>query len=204
VEYYILNKPSGCITARRDPRHKTVMDYLPEEKRDLLFPVGRLDRDTEGLLIITDDGLLAQSLLHPKAHVSKTYFFYALGTLTEDAVREIEGGIRLYPTRDVVSAPAKITVLGTSTLSSVFDKLSEEDKKRARKRPDTPVICGTVTVTEGKKHEVKRMLMYAGCRIVYLKRISMGGLNLDKDLPTGAYRPLTDEEIHLLKENKKA
>ena len=87
MEYYLLNKPSGCITARRDPRHKTVMDLFPEEKRDLLFPVGRLDRDTEGLLLVTDDGVLCARLLSPENGIEKTYFFYALGTLTEDKIR---------------------------------------------------------------------------------------------------------------------
>lgn len=198
AEYYILNKPQGLITARRDPRHGTVMDLFPEEKRDVLFPVGRLDKDTEGLLIVTDDGALNASLLSPSSHVKKTYLFYALGALSEEVREEIEDGIKLYPTRDVHSLPAEVSVEGSVPISLIKDKLSPNDKKRANRRPDTPLIYGTVTVTEGKKHQVKRMLMYGGCRIVYLKRLSMGNLTLDGTLLPGEYRRLTDEELTLL------
>ena len=198
MEYYMLNKPSGCITARRDPRHKTVMDLFPEEKRDQLFPVGRLDRDTEGLLIVTDDGALCAHLLSPENKVPKTYFFYALGTLTEEKHREIEQGIKLYPTRDERSAPATLTLADPTTLGAIKHLLSPQDLKRANRRPNTPVISGTVTVTEGKKHEVKRLLLYADCRIVYLKRLSMGVLSLDPQLPRGSYRPLNADELSSL------
>lgn len=194
----MLNKPSGCITARRDPRHKTVMDLFPEEKRDQLFPVGRLDRDTEGLLLVTDDGALCAHLLSPENKVPKTYFFYALGTLTEDKIREIEQGIKLYPTRDERSAPATLTLADPTTLGAIKHLLSLQDLKRANRRPNTPVISGTVTVTEGKKHEVKRLLLYADCRIVYLKRLSMGTLTLDESLPRGCYRPLNADELSSL------
>ena len=199
MEYYMLNKPSGCITARRDPRHKTVMDLFPEEKRDQLFPVGRLDRDTEGLLLVTDDGALCAHLLSPENKVPKTYFFYALGTLTEERHREIEQGIKLYPTRDERSAPATLTLADPTTLGAIKHLLSPQDLKRANRRPDTPVISGTVTVTEGKKHEVKRLLLFGDCRIIYLKRISMSTLTLDESLPRGAYRPLTDSELKEIK-----
>ena len=198
-EYYILNKPRGCITARRDPRHKTVMDYLPEEKRDVLFPVGRLDEDTEGLLVLTDDGALCASLLNPESHLPKTYFFYALGDLSDEVKEKIEEGIKLYPTRDVISRPAKIELLGSREIREIRHLLSGKDIKLANRRPETPVIFGQVTVTEGKKHQVRRMLMYAGCRIVYLKRISMGALSLDDSLFPGEYRPLTAKELAKLR-----
>ena len=90
MEYYMFNKPSGCITARRDERHKTVMDYFPEEKRDLIFPVGRLDKDTEGFLLVTNDGQLFHELMMPERKVSKTYFFWAKGTITEDKISELD------------------------------------------------------------------------------------------------------------------
>ena len=199
MEYYMLHKPSGCITARRDPRHKTVMDIFPEEKRDILFPVGRLDRDTEGLLIVTDDGALCARLLTPENAVPKTYLFYALGTLTDEKRREIEKGIKLYPTREERSAPAAVTLGEPTTLGAIKLLLSPADLKRANRRPDTPVISGTVTVTEGKKHEVKRLLLYADCRIIYLKRISMGTLTLDPALPRGEYRPLSATELKQIK-----
>ena len=158
-EYYVLNKPRGCITARRDPRHKTVMDYLPEEKRDLLFPVGRLDEDTEGLLILTDDGALCASLLNPDNHAPKTYFFYALGDHSDDVKEKIKEGIKLYPTREIISKPAEIELLGTTRIKEISHLLSGKDIKIANRRPETPVIFGNVTGTEGKKHQVKRMRM---------------------------------------------
>ena len=198
-EYYIFNKPRGCITARRDPRHKTVMDYLPEEKRDVLFPVGRLDEDTEGLLILTDDGALCASLLHPDNHAPKSYFFYALGELSEELREKIEEGIKLYPTRDVISKPATVEIKGKRTIAEIKHLLTGKDIKIANRRPETQVIFGNVTVTEGKKHQVRRMLMYAGCRIVYLKRVSMGALTLDDSLAPGSYRPLTPSELSFLK-----
>ena len=195
AEYYMFNKPSGCITARNDPRHKTVMDYFPSEKRDILFPVGRLDKDTEGLLLVTDDGALCASLLNPECNTPKTYFFYALGTLAEEVRKEIEEGIKLYPTKDVMSKPATVEIFGSTDLGSIKEHLSPADLKKANRKPETPVFFGKVTVTEGKKHQVKRMLMFGGCRIVYLKRLSMATLTLDESLPTGSYRPLTEDEI---------
>lgn len=197
-EYYMLNKPSGCITARRDPRHKTVMDYFPEKKRDTLFPVGRLDKDTEGLLLVTDDGALAQRLLHPTHHVNKTYFFYAVGELSDDSRRALEQGIKLYPTKDIVTSQAEICVDGTTTLGDIRAYLTPFDLKKANRRPNTPVFSGRVTISEGKKHQVKRMLLFAGCRIIYLRRISMGALSLDPALEVGEYRPLTDTELSML------
>ena len=199
MEYYMLNKPAGYITARRDPRHKTVMDLFPQEKRDLLFPVGRLDRDTEGLLLVTDDGRLCARLLSPENGIEKTYFFYALGTLADDKIHEIEKGIKLYPTRDDRSAPATVKLGAPTTLGAIKHLLAPQDVKRANRRPDTPVISGTVTVTEGKKHEVKRLLLFGDCRIVYLKRLSMGTITLDDALASGTYRPLTDSELNEIK-----
>ncbi len=199
AEYYMFNKPGGCITARSDPRHPTVMDYLPEEKRNLLFPVGRLDKDTEGLLIITDDGELCASLLNPEYKTPKTYFFYALGTLDEATKDKIEEGIKLYPTKDIVSMPSRLEILGSTALGDIKELLSPLDLKKANRRPETPVFYGKVTVTEGKKHQVKRMLLFGGCRIVYLKRLSMGGITLDESLEKGNFRPLSPEEIAILK-----
>lgn len=197
--YYMLNKPRAHLTACRDERCKTVMDLFPIEEREGLFPIGRLDKDTEGLLLVTDDGALFAHLMNPESKVEKVYFFYALGNIEKDVISEIEGGIKLYPTRDVMSAPGKIEVLGECTLSDIRDKLSADDLKRANRRPNTPVIYGTVTIFEGKKHQVKRMILYGGARVVYLKRISIGSLSLDGRLKTGEYRSLTEEEISILK-----
>ena len=199
AQYYMLHKPRGCVTARRDERHKTVMDYFPEDKRDILFPVGRLDRDTEGLLLVTDDGGLCYDLLMPEKHVTKTYFFWAQGILTEEKIREIEGGVNIYRNRQEPTAPAKIEVVGHSTMRGIKDLLGEDDSKVSNRRGDLPVTSGIITITEGKKHQVKRMIRYGGCRVVYLKRLAMGTLTLDEALAPGEYRPLTEQEVYSLK-----
>jgi len=196
----MLNKPRGVITARRDARHKTVMDLFDEEKRNVLFPVGRLDKDTEGLLIVTDDGALPIKLMMPQQHVPKKYFFWAKGSITPEQITEIEGGVSVFVGSDAISAPSSIEVLCTSTLGKIAHLLSDIDKKRMDRRKDTPVFSGYVTVTEGKKHQVKRMLGYAGCRVVYLKRVGIGNLLLDENLSQGDYRPLTEAELLLLTE----
>ena len=197
----MLHKPRGCITARRDPRHKTVMDYFPEEKRDVLFPVGRLDKDTEGLLIVTNDGTLSFDLMNPQRSVPKTYFFWAMGNPDYDRLREVEGGVHIYKSREKSTCPATIEVLSLSTLWEIRSLLDYEDTKISLRRGALPVFCGTITITEGKEHQVKRMLRYAGCRVVYLKRVSIGEITLDETLPLGEYRPLSQDEITKL--NKK-
>ena len=199
LEYYIFNKPRGCITARRDPRHKTVMDYFPDEKREELFPVGRLDRDTEGLLLVTNDGRLCYDLLTPQKLVEKTYFFWALGELNEEEKNKIESGVNIYKNDSFVTSPAKIKIISASTIKEIEEKLSSEDKKLAKRRPSLSVFSGEITITEGKKHQVKRMIGYAGCRVVYLKRLSVAGLVLDEKLDTGCYRELTEDEISKLR-----
>lgn len=199
----MLHKPRGCITARRDARHKTVMDCFPEEKRDVLFPVGRLDRDTEGLLLVTDDGGLCYDLLMPEKHVDKTYFFWAQGILTEEKIAEIEGGVNIYRNREEPTAPARITVTGQSTLRGIKELLGEDDSRVSNRRGDLPVTSGIITITEGKKHQVKRMIRYGGCKVVYLKRLAMGELRLDEALLPGEYRALTESEVALLKNREK-
>lgn len=200
AEYYMFNKPRGCVTARRDERHKTVMDYFPEEKRDIIFPVGRLDKDTEGFLLVTDDGNLCFDLMKPEHEVPKTYFFWAQGTLSEEKIAELENGVSIYKNRDFETAPAKITLSKSATLADIKDLLVGDDIKVSNRRGMLPVISGYITITEGKKHQVKRMLRYAKCRIVYLKRVRIGGVELDPSLPCGKYRPLTQSEIELLRE----
>ena len=194
----MFHKPGGCITARRDARHKTVMDYFPEEMRDVLFPVGRLDKDTEGLLLVTDDGVFNYNLLTPEREVPKTYFFWVLGTFAEEEIGNIEQGVKIYKNRDFETSPAKITVEGISTLGEIREFLSGEDLKLSQRKPALPVTSGYITITEGKKHQVKRMLRSVGCRVVYLKRTKIGSLSLDEHLPKGQYRALSCEEIALL------
>lgn len=197
-EYYMFHKPRGCITARRDARHKTVMDYFPEEKRDVLFPVGRLDKDTEGFLIITNDGRLSFDIMNPEREVPKTYFFWALGEPCEEKLREIEKGVRVYSNREESTSPAKVTVLEKACLKDIVGYLDYEDTKTSLRRGAMPVFSGTITITEGKKHQVKRMLRFAGNRVLYLKRLEISRLELDPRLLPGEYRPITEQELSLL------
>lgn len=200
-EYYMFHKPRGCITARCDARQKTVMDYFPNDKTEVLFPVGRLDKDTEGFLIITDDGMLCFDLMNPENKVPKTYFFWAQGVLTEDKIRELESGVNIYKSGDAETAPARITLESTGILRDIKALLVGNDIKLSNRRGELPVVSGYMTITEGKKHQVKRMLGYAGCRVVYLKRISIGEVLLDENLRPGEYRALKSCELDKFNKN---
>ena len=198
LEYYMFHKPRGCISARRDERHKTVMDYFPEDKRDTLFHVGRLDKDTEGFLIITNDGKLCYDLMKPEKEVPKTYFFWVQGILSEKSIKELEGGVSIFSNSEAETAPAKITVEDTATLRDIKYLLCGSDTRVSNRRGHLPVTSGYITITEGKKHQVKRMLRYAGCRVIYLKRLKIGNVELDPTLDVGEYRPITEHELKIL------
>lgn len=176
MEYYLLNKPQGVISATEDRRLKTVLDLIEEKQRKDLFPVGRLDIDTEGLLLITNDGDLAHQLLSPKKHVDKVYYARIQGKLPMDACQQFQDGILLLD--------------GTPVQPAVLEVL-REGKEEAEIR---------LTIREGKFHQVKRMFEAVDCQVSYLKRLSMGTLKLDATLEPGEYRPLTQEEIKQLKE----
>lgn len=168
-EYYMLNKPAGIITASRDKKEKTVVDLIKSKKRRDLSPVGRLDRDTEGLLLITNDGKLAHELLAPGKHVDKVYVAHISGELPEDAAEQFKAGIDIGDEKP--TKPAELRVLNT----------------------DSGIV--EVVLTEGRYHEIKRMFEALGCHVEYLKRISMGRLVLDETLGLGEYRELTEEEL---------
>ena len=158
--YYMLHKPAGVISASEDPRETTVVDLITEQKRKDLFPVGRLDRDTEGLLIITNDGEMSHRLLSPRHHVDKIYYARVTGEVTPDDIQAFESGIVLPDGLECL--PAVLRVLGQSE------------------------YCDTeVTIREGKFHQIKRMFLALGHEVVYLKRLSMGPLTLDPDLAPG-------------------
>ena len=195
MRYYMFNKPRGCVTARRDERHRTVMDYFPECDRDVLFPVGRLDRDTVGFLLVTDDGMLCTRLMRPEGHVEKTYFFVAKGEITDANVSTLEDGIDISVRKMAKTQPASLEIIERTTLGRVVDYLDDANRKIALSRPDLPAFIGKLTITEGKKHQVKRMVRYTGAKVVYLKRVSIGTLPLDPELPLGEYREMTNEEI---------
>jgi 16S rRNA pseudouridine516 synthase len=175
--YLMMNKPPGVISATTDKKHTTVIDLLPESwSHRNLFPVGRLDKDTEGLLILTDDGVLAHKLLSPKNHVPKTYYAIIDGEVTSRDVELFEYGIQLED--DFTTLPAKLSILESGKESKV-----------------------NVTIYEGKFHQVKRMFEAVGKKVIYLKRISMGDLKLDESLAVGEVRELKDEEVILLKKS---
>ena len=173
-EYYLFYKPAGSVTATEDQLHKTVMDYLTDTVRSDLFPVGRLDIDTEGLLLITNDGALAHDLLSPAKHVEKTYYAVIDGVVTEKDVNSFENGVDIG--EEKLTKPGKLRIL--------------------KSEPESEI---ELTITEGRFHQVKRMFEAVGKKVLYLKRISMGPLQLTNDLKLGEYRPLTEEEITALK-----
>lgn len=173
--YYMLNKPQGVVSATEDRRDKTVLDLISEKRRKDLFPVGRLDKDTEGLLLITNDGELAHNLLAPKKHVDKKYFVRLKAPLSEENRKRLEEGVDIGENK--LTLPAQVFVLN-------------EERDEAE-----------IIIREGKFHQIKRMFHAVGNEVVFLKRLSMGSLVLDETLLPGAYRLLTLQEIERLKEN---
>lgn len=176
--YLMMNKPPGVISATEDKYDETVIDLLGDGERHFEpFPVGRLDKDTEGLLLLTNDGKLAHELLSPKKHVAKTYYARIDGVVTEEDGEAFRNGVILddgYQTKE-----AFLKILESGEESEI-----------------------ELTITEGKFHQVKRMFESVGKTVVYLKRLSMGSLELDPDLELGEYRYLTEEELIGLKEKK--
>ncbi len=171
--YIMMNKPPGVVSASSDRRDKTVIDLLPDEfKRKGLFPAGRLDKDTEGLLIITDDGDFAHRMLSPVKHVQKKYIAKLDGEITEEMIRNFEKGI--------------IFADGTKCLPALLEK-DENDN-----------YTGIVTICEGKFHQIKKMFISCGVNVVHLKRISIGGLQLDSNLPIGYSKLLTELDKKLI------
>lgn len=169
--WIMLNKPAGYLSATEDGRGATVLDLLPRDlQRQGLFPVGRLDKDTEGLLLLTNEGGLAHALLSPKRHVDKMYYVRTAGRLTEEDVRAFAAGMSLAD--------------GLQCLPAGLEILSVGEESEAR-----------ITLREGKFHQIKRMLAARGKPVVYLERIRMGDLPLDRELSRGSFRFLTEPEI---------
>ena len=171
--YYMLNKPMGVVSATEDNLSETVLDLLrPEDKRNDLFPAGRLDKDTQGFLLITNDGALAHRLLSPRKHVDKTYQVSLEVPITPSMLEQLEQGVNIGEEKPTL--PASVTVLDKRTV--------------------------LLTIHEGKFHQVKRMLQAVGNRVTALKRVSFGGLMLDENLKPGEYRELTKQEVSILHE----
>ena len=192
----MMNKPAGYLTARSDRTRPTVMELLPPELRHL-HPVGRLDMDTEGLLLLTDDGRLDPLLLRPEAHVEKLYFFRAFGRLEEADFGRMAAGVTLEGT-GVVSLPARAWLEGRSTIGECEALLPPKKHNHLMKNPQRPVTAGWIAIREGRKHQVKLMVKAVGGHVFTLKRLRFGGLELDPDLAPGEYRPLTEAEIAAL------
>ena len=172
--YYMLHKPAGVVSATEDKREKTVLDLLKsEDRRDGIFPVGRLDKDTEGFLLLTDDGDLAHRL-SPRKHVDKTYYAKIAGSVTEAHIERFREGLDIGDEK--------------KTLPAMLEILASE--------PETSEI--RITIHEGRFHQVKRMFEAVGCKVTYLKRLSMGAVALDETLAPGDYRPLNEKERELL------
>lgn len=173
--YYMFHKPAGCVSATEDAG-RTVLDYFPEAERKHLILCGRLDKDTEGFLIVTNDGAFSHRIMSPRHHVDKTYYFEAEGILAEDAKKQVMQGIDIGDEKPTL--PAQLTV-------------SEADPKKQ-------LVRGTITLQEGRYHQVKRMLLKLGAKVTYLKRTAIGSVLLDPSLAKGAYRALTEEEMKQL------
>lgn len=180
--YYVLNKPAGVISATQDNYEQTVMDLLSDEDyREDLFPVGRLDKDTEGLLILTNDGKLAHRLLSPKKHVEKEYFAKVKGVMTEEDIDSFARGLVI--DKGEQTLPAQLFI----------DSIDHEE--------ETSTI--RLILHEGKFHQVKRMVLAVGKEVTYLKRLRMGGFLLPESLDNGEYRELTEAELLQLQEQNK-
>ena len=174
--YYLLNKPKGYISATEDERHKTVLDLLDETARQKeVFPVGRLDIDTHGLLLLTNNGKLAHAMLSPKKHVEKIYRAQVVGLMNQSDVERFARGIEL---KDFTCQPAQLKIV----------KLDEEK--------ETSLV--EITLAEGKFHQVKRVVAACGKEVTDLQRLSMGPLQLDPELALGEWRRLTEEELKSL------
>ena len=174
--YFLLNKPAGVVSACSDANFQTVLDLLREEDRvDGLFPIGRLDRDTEGLVLLTNNGPLGFRMLHPQHHVAETYYVEVNDALHADAPAFFDNGVTFLD--GTTCKPAQLTILS-----------SQPGHSRAQ-----------ITISEGKFHQVKKMFLAYGVKVTYLKRISFGGFELEDTLPAGAYRQLSQEEIKVLK-----
>ena len=171
--YYMLNNPQGVVSATKDNTCRTVLSLITDGTKKDLFPVGRLDKDTEGLLLVTNDGELAHRLLSPKKHVDKCYFTRVTGQIHEEDIHRFKEGLDIGDEKKTL--PADLEILSSGEISEA-----------------------KVTICEGRYHQVKRMFEAIGCKVIYLKRLSMGSLTLDPALEKGAFRKLTEEEIAAL------
>lgn len=178
-EYYMLNKPAGYVSATKDNTAPTVLSLIESRRLDL-FPVGRLDKDTEGLLLITNDGALSHKLLSPRHHVDKTYYAIVEGNVGEQDIRLFSQGLVIGDEDLNIALPAKLSIAAGYNTEKNLSYVN-------------------ITIQEGKFHQVKRMFQAVGKKVIYLKRISFGGLTLPENLSLGEYRKLTEAELNILR-----
>ena len=203
--YLMLNKPDGYISATYDKYDPIVLDLIDDKYLAFEpFPVGRLDKDTEGLLVLTNDGKLSHRVLSPKKHVPKTYYAVVYGKVDDDVVDSFEKGV--YIGEDYTTKPAKLNILGDISVEEIsnmkeieVDELKSILIEAGIEKMEFKEV--EITISEGKFHQIKRMFKAVDCEVMYLKRIKMGGLCLDASLKLGEYRELTKEEVSLLEEN---
>ena len=186
--YYMLNKPAGCVSATKDGLSQTVIEFLKGEPTKDLFPVGRLDKDTEGLLLITNDGILAHNLLSPKKHVNKSYIAFVDKSLSEEQISEFKSGVDIGD--ESPTLPAEIYVASDDDKNNALSNASITAKNIGYES------AYIVIIKEGRYHQIKRMFEHFESKVVYLKRLSMGNLKLDGNLLPGQFRHLTPEEIN--------
>ena len=211
-EYYILNKPQGVVSATVDNHYKTVVDLITVKKRKDLFPVGRLDIDTEGLLLITNDGELCHNMLAPNKHVAKCYFAIVLGEVPEEAKVQFLEGIDIGTSEEEITLPAQLQIKQYQAIKDLDTELKEKvlaSIVQGKEKPcksdsfeESTVTLVELTIHQGKFHQVKRMFQAIQCPVLYLKRLSMGSLLLPEDLKVGEYRRLRREEVEMLQEKK--
>lgn len=211
--YVLLNKPAGYVSATEDVRDRTVLELLDEDTNVFMpFPVGRLDKDTEGLLLLTNDGKLAHELLSPKKHVPKTYWALVAGDVGEEERRRFREGVTLDD--GYVTLPAELSVLAVARGGEepAHPEMAEAAERTARlpalrgselaaaRSEGKPLSWIELTIMEGKYHQVKRMFQAVGQEVIYLRRVAMGPLRLDPALAPGEWRELSEEEVTALRD----
>lgn len=197
AEYCLFNKPLGCVTAVRDSHCPTVMDYLPEGLRDRLHPVGRLDKNTEGLLLLTDDGELDAWVLRPEHHIEKTYFFMAFGLLEEEAFQRMAQGVILSGSGHQ-TLPADCRRIAYQTIGESAAYLPDDRREHYLKNPSRPVTVGEIKIREGHKHQVRLMVKAVGGFVFFLRRTAIGALSISRVPKPGQWVMLGEEELSAL------
>lgn len=206
-QYFMLNKPAGVVSATSDKKDTTVVELITTPHAKELFPVGRLDKDTEGLLLLTNDGVLAHELLSPRKHVEKTYFVRVEGLVTKEDIDLFATGMDIGDEK--LTRPAKIEIIrkiqseGKFIGNDAFVISSDHDRYMGEDSYDNGALTELfITITEGRYHQIKRMFLKVNKPVKYLKRVAMGGLKLDENLAVGKFRKLSESEVNLLKRVK--